>query len=197
MKEKQNKLKIVKKRIRRKSLFLLILTFMATTFSWFIYTNVVSNSIDTRIKSWKVVFKQGDEELENVISFQIDSIYPGMEDYNNSIEIINDGETSATLEYEIISVKILKDTFTKDDYTSEEFISMLSNDYPFKISFAVNKMQLETKDKANFAINVTWPYEQGNDELDTLWGNQAYSYKKNYPDEKQIIIKVKVKAVQS
>ena len=41
-----------------------------------------------------------------------------------------------------------------------------------------------------------WPFESGDDELDTNWGKLAYDYKKNYPDNPSIELKVKIYITQ-
>lgn len=191
---------IFKRKIRKSTLFLLAITLIANSFAWFIYTNKVSNNITTGIKSWKVTFDQNGTDLEDVISFNIDSIYPGMPDYNDYIKITNSGEMVAYVTYEIHSVKIFGETYTNEEYTSEEIQERLANLYPFKITFAVDNPEIVTSGTdsvANFSVNVTWPFESGDDELDTLWGKQSYRYKQLHPDEDQIVIVVKIKASQN
>lgn len=188
-------LKKVKKRVRRSTIFFLILAFSMNAFAWFIYTNKVSNSITTGVKSWKVTFEQDGMDLEDNVSFEIDTIYPGMTDFNDKIEINNSGEMTAYITYELKSIKIFDEEYTSEDYTSDELISKL-DEYPFKLTFDVDNEEISIGQKATFNVNLTWPYESGNDELDTLWGKKAYDYKKNYPDEKQIVVVVKIKASQ-
>lgn len=77
----KDKILFLKKRLRRRTLFFLILTLMANTFAWFIYSNKVSNNITTGVKSWKINFKQDGVDIVNNVEFKIDSIYPGMPDY--------------------------------------------------------------------------------------------------------------------
>ena len=50
--------------------------------------------------------------------------------------------------------------------------------------------------EANFTIGVTWPFESGNDALDTTWGNNAYTYKSNNPTLPSITMKVKLSVEQ-
>ena len=64
--------------------------------------------------------------------------------------------------------------------------------YPFAISLDVNgteyvagtEVPLGTSETATVSFTVSWPYETGsdeeeiseNDEIDTFWGEKAYSY---------------------
>jgi hypothetical protein len=50
--------------------------------------------------------------------------------------------------------------------------------------------------ESDFAINVIWPYESGDDISDTTWGNNAYTYKSANPDQPSITMKVKLSVVQ-
>ena len=50
--------------------------------------------------------------------------------------------------------------------------------------------------KDNIKFNFTWPFESGDDELDTKWGYKAYQYKEENPDSKSIILIIKVTATQ-
>lgn len=194
--QKTSVIKKLKKRVRRSTLFFLILAFSANAFAWFIYSNKVSNSITTGVKSWKVTFEQDGNDLTDNVSFEIDSIYPGMSPFSDYIEIKNSGEATAYITYEIKSVKILDETYTSDNYTNEQMLQMLQNQYPFKINFNIDQSQINIGEKATFSVNLNWPYESGNDELDTYWGKKSYDYKEFHPDTKQIQLTVQITASQ-
>lgn len=196
MKKKNSVLRKIKKRVRRSTLFFLFLTLMANAFAWFIYSNKVSNQITTGVKSWKITFEQGGSDLTSNVTFEIDSIYPGMTPFQKSIEIHNAGEMVAYITYEIESIKILDEVYSKENYTQSELSDILNNNYPFKTSFTVDQDQIEIGDTGTFSAHLNWPYESGNDEQDTYWGKKSYSYKEQFPSEKQIVIVVKMTASQ-
>ena len=196
MKKKNSVLRKIKKRVRRSTLFFLFLTLMANAFAWFIYSNKVSNQITTGVKSWKITFEQGGSDLTSNVTFEIDSIYPGMTPFQKSIEIHNAGEMVAYITYEIESIKILDEVYSKENYTQSELSDILNNNYPFKTSFTVDQDQIEIGDTGTFSAHLNWPYESGNDEQDTYWGKKSYSYKEQSPSEKQIVIVVKMTASQ-
>lgn len=193
-------LKIIFKRVRLSTLILLVITFSSTTFAWFIYATKVSGSITAHIDSWEIMFTQNNTQVEEYISFNIPSIRPGMDDYTDSITAYNRGERDAEITYEIISAKILGTLYTTDDtvLTSNMLKNMLADDYPFSITFDLTTGELDAgTGYATFSINVEWPFESGNDSLDTYWGNKSYQYHSDYPLEPSIEITIKISAVQT
>lgn len=192
----KDKILFLKKRLRRRTLFFLILTLMANTFAWFIYSNKVSNNITTGVKSWKINFKQDGVDIVNNVEFKIDSIYPGMPDYTNSLSITNIGETAANISYEVEEIKILDEFYNSDMYSSTDLINRLKDNYPFKMNFSINNQEVGTGQTSEFTFSLVWPYESGHDEADTYWGKKSASFKEQYPDKDQIAIKVKIIAGQ-
>ena len=51
--------------------------------------------------------------------------------------------------------------------------------------------------KSVYHVNVVWPYEQGNDELDTEWGIRSASFKSSNPNSPSITFKIKIKITQN
>ena len=192
----KDKILFLKKRLRRRTLFFLILTLMANTFAWFIYSNKVSNNITTGVKSWKINFKQDGVDIVNNVEFKIDSIYPGMPDYTNSLSITNIGETAANISYEVEEIKILDEFYNSDMYSSTDLINRLKDNYPIKMNFSINNQEVGTGQTSEFTFSLVWPYESGHDEADTYWGKKSASFKEQYPDKEQIAIKVKIIAGQ-
>lgn len=192
----KDKILFLKKRLRRRTLFFLILTLMVNTFAWFIYSNKVSNNITTGVKSWKINFKQDGVDIVNNVEFKIDSIYPGMPDYTNSLSITNIGETAANISYEVEEIKILDEFYNSDMYSSTDLINRLKDNYPFKMNFSINNQEVGTGQTSEFTFSLVWPYESGHDEADTYWGKKSASFKEQYPDKEQIAIKVKIIAGQ-
>lgn len=189
-------LKKLRKKIRFRTIFLLTFLLISNSFAWFVYNTKVNNNITTSVKAWRIAFENNDDAIQ-YLEFNIKNIYPGMEDYNNQINITNEGETDAAIVYELEELKILDNTYTSIDYTQEELNNMIKNDFPFKINFDVNTDSLKANNGTGlFTINVSWPYESNNDELDTLWGNKSYDFKTNYPDDPGIVIKLKLTVSQ-
>lgn len=175
---KRNRIKKLKRRVRLRTILFLALAISCNSFAWFVYNSKVSNSIVTHIKAWKVVFENEDNQLTEEVKFTIDQIYPGMDNYTDSISIANKGEADATLHYEIVSVRILNNVIIQDNnHTSESLINSLANDYPFKINFLIdNPIIAAGGGESTFKVNVNWAYDSGNDSADTYWGNESYKF---------------------
>ena len=145
----------------------------------------------------KVNFIVGDNNIEETLSFDIESVYPGMPDTEQVITAENDSDLRANLAYEIVSASILGETYTTDTMTSAEIEELIKIKYPFKLNIEIENGSMEAKGgKDNIKFNFTWPFESGDDELDTKWGYKAYQYKEENPDSKSIILIIKVTATQ-
>lgn len=192
-------LKIIKKRIRLSTIIMLIVTFASSSFAWFIYATKVSGGITAHIESWNIRFSTEDNYIEEYVSFSIPNIVPGMETYTDSIKAYNLGEHQATINYELVSARILGTRFTIDGttLTSDMLINKLASNYPFKITFNLSNDNLTSSSGVStFTLQVDWPYESGNDEVDTYWGSESYKYSSNNPDSPSIEITVKISAIQ-
>lgn len=194
--KKQNKLKQIKKRIRKRTLFFLVIALIANSFAWFIYTNKVSNSITTGVRSWKITFDQDGQDLEENVEFNFDDIYPGIDTQVKQIDITNNGEMTAYISYQIESIQIFDETYTKENYTQEQLINILNNNYPFKLSFINSDTEITVGQTGNFTATLNWPFESGDDEADTHYGKKSYEFKEE-SNEPQIKIIVKIKASQT
>lgn len=186
------------KKVKLRNIIVLILILAFNAYAWFIYATKVSTALDVRVSSWNIEFLSGEESIGTNMQIELDRIYPGMEKFEKNIQVNNTGEIDAYLKYEIQSIKILGDTYTVSEggITSEELNDKLK-EYPFKISVEKSEETLEAKTgKGNFKITVEWPFESGNDQLDTFWGNKAYEYYSLNPNEKSILINLDLIAAQ-
>lgn len=193
-----DKIYVVIKKVKLRNIIILILILAFNAYAWFIYATKVATAIDVRVSSWNVEFLSGEESVGTNMQIELDRIYPGMEKFEKDIQVNNTGEIDAYLKYEIQSLKILGDTYnvSDDGVTSEELKNKLK-EYPFKISVEKSEETLEAKTgTGNFKITVEWPFESGDDQLDTFWGNKAYEYYSLNPNEKSILINIDLIAVQ-
>lgn len=183
-------------RVRLRTIFLLAITLASNSFAWFIYTTKVSSSITAKVREWKVTFDANGEVVEKKIEINIDSLYPGMETYEQTLKAVNSGESPAKITYEFISGSILGEDIIKYNYTTEQIINDLKTAYPFSINFNLSNDIIQVDGEETVTVTVAWPYESGNDEEDTLWGNKAYEYHRLFPDRSSIKIIVKITAYQ-
>lgn len=168
------------------------------TYAWFVYATRVSTSITAHVSSWNIEFAAGDGETITNIEIDLERIYPGMEDYVQEITVHNEGETPATLSYEFESIEILGEVYeVNENYSSEDLQNKIEQDYPFKILIEKDDGGLsDATGNGSFKITVYWPFESGDDELDTYWGNKAYEYYSLNPGETSLLIKLRLIATQ-
>lgn len=185
------------KTVKLKTLILLIVLLSFNSYAWFIYATKVSSGMNAHITSWNVKFKAGDEDITTNVVFDVDKIYPGMEDQNKTLTAYNEGEMIAQLSYDIKQIRILDTTYTASEtLTSAEIEELLAN-YPFKLTFSIDNSNLNAENgSATFIILLTWDFESGDDALDTAWGERAYKYNKNNPNSPSIHAEIEVRATQ-
>lgn len=192
-------IKILKK-IKLRNIIILILLLVFNTYAWFIYATRVDTNLSVHVSSWDIEFISGEEEITTDIKIELDKIFPGMATFEKTIEVHNKGETKAYLSYELKSLEIMGETFVVDEengMTSSELEEKMQNEYPFKILVnAKGTGVLEQNGSGSFNISVSWPFESGNDALDTLWGNKSYEFQEKNPNAKSIVLKLTLIAVQ-
>lgn len=192
--------KIVKiiKKVKIRNILILILLIIFNTYAWFVYATRVATDISVHIASWNVEFATGEDETTTNILVQVDRAYPGMENYLKEITVKNKGEMKAKLDYKIKSLKVMDDKYVVgENTTDEELKNKIETEYPFKINITKDDSELSQGiGDGKFSISVEWPYESGDDEKDTLWGNKAYEYYKTNPDKKSIEIQLELVAKQ-
>ena len=193
--DKSKRKKIIKK-VKFKTLFLLMITLASNSFAWFINTTKVSINIIAKVREWKVSFDVNGENVEKTIEINIDSLYPGMSTYTQTLTASNSGEARAQISYEVIRANILGDDLTGMNYSDIQIINYLRSYYPFSIDFHVSNDIVQSNSEETITISVSWPYESGQDEEDTKWGNLAYTYHSSHPDTPSIDLSIKITAYQ-
>ncbi len=193
--DKSKRKKIIKK-VKFKTLFLLMITLASNSFAWFIYTTKVSSNISAKVREWNVSFDVNGENVEKTIEINIDSLYPGMTTYTQTLTASNSGEARAQISYEVIRANILGDDLTGMNYSDIQIINYLRSYYPFSIDFHVSNDIVQSNSEETITISVSWPYESGQDEEDTKWGNLAYTYHSSHPDTPSIDLSIKITAYQ-
>ena len=190
-------IKILKK-IKIRSLVILILLLGFNTYAWFIYATRVASDISVHISSWNVEFSVGENGNVTNLIIDVERIYPGMENEEKVVTVKNTGEIKAELEYQLNSLKVLDDYYkVGENITDEELLNKINKEYPFKINVTKDDTLLsQGLGNGEFKVTVEWPFESGNDELDTLWGNKAYEYYSKNSEGKSIEIEITLIAQQ-
>ena len=190
--------------------FLIILA-LSNTFAWFIYATKIDSNVSVHVRAWNVVFEAGDNLVTDTINLTVDSIYPGMEDYEYVINAYNHGDVSASLSYQILSARILDQEYISkegraangdapvlSDLTSAQLEAKLANDYPFSITIDIsNAVITQTNGEESYTLSVVWPYESNHDDVDTQWGIDAYEFKESNPTLPSITLRIKIIITQN
>ena len=201
----------LKKVIKPSRIIFLIVLISANTLAWFIYATKVNTDISIHVKAWNIVFESGQTQVTNTVNLNVDSIYPGMDDYEYELSVYNHSEVSATMTYTILEARILNDNYItvegraergeqtqSGDLTSAALQTQLEDDYPFSISIDISNSSLGSQNgQETFTVSIVWPYESNQDALDTQWGIDAYDYKVLHPTAATINIKVKIYVTQN
>ena len=195
MKERIRKLFKTIKRIRHFLIFAILLL-SVNAYAWFVYITRVDTGISATVRSWNVMFQVHDNNIASEVTFNVGEIYPGMPDYNDYALIVNNGASSGEAFFTIKSIQVFNSTYTDDDYTQGELIDILTANYPFEIDISLTNNIVAPGHTERFNIDITWPYESGDDALDTYWGNVAYSYLQNDPTATCISITAEVRVNQ-
>lgn len=213
MREKKNltNLQILKRVLKPKTVVILILLLVANSFAWFIYTNRVDNNMEVQVRAWRVIFESGDEPVVDFLNIKIDAMYPGMDEYHYELKAYNESDVAAHVTYEVMEVTLLgeklvtvegrlanKETPVASDLTSAEMIAKLANDYPFSIAFNLTDDEMDAEvGVVTYETRVNWPFESGNDELDTQWGIAAFDYREANPTKPSIELRVRITITQA
>lgn len=176
MKEKTKNVFKVIKRLRYFLVFAIILLSI-NAYAWFVYITKVDTSITARVRSWNVMFQAHDTNIVSEVVFNVGEIYPGMDDFSDLATIINSGESVGSVSFTIKEVQIFDTVYSEDNYTTEQLVDLLANNYPFTIDVGLTNDTISPGHTEYFNVDVTWPYESGDDATDTYWGNVAYTYK--------------------
>lgn len=210
-KKKKSLLLKILKRIRVSHILILIILLAGNSYAWFIYVNNVSNSVDVHVRAWRIDFDDGNAPVTEVVDVIVDNVYPGMITFEKPINAHNYSDVSANVSFAILEASIMGTTYVTQegrtdageeaqdgDLTSAELQQQLENNYPFTISFDLSSSTIQAGNGvATYTVTISWPYESGDDEADTLWGTNAYNFKQAHPTDACISLKVKIYITQA
>jgi len=153
-------------------------SFIFTTFAWFAYSGLRKVSTEVDVKAWYIELSKSGEVVTNDIVITLDDVYPGMDTVDEIVNIENKGDSDAKLSYKIVSARILDSSISGESLENNQFLSdSLSHDYPFHVNIDLSKNYIASGgDTSTFEVSVSWPLDSGNDELDSLWGINAYNF---------------------
>lgn len=138
----------IKKRVKLKTLILLIILLIANSYAWFVYASKVNSSITAHVSSWDVSFEIGEDESTTNVDFIVDRVYPGMETYTKSVVAHNRGETKALITYEIKTLTVFGTEYdVNEEFTEEDLKQKIDTEFPFKIKIETDKDMLDEENR--------------------------------------------------
>lgn len=153
---------------------------MSITLAWFAYTNTVTSNMNVNLKTWDIKITKNNTEVSNVFDITINNLSPGMTDFQEDYVIHNNGDIPAKITYNIKYFRLFNTEVTTTNGIS---FAQLARDYPFKLEFTHGSRYLAADSTSNFGVSCTWPFDSGNDKLDTQYGQMAYNF---YQSEQQL-----------
>lgn len=187
-------------------LILLVVMLAASTYAWF-YTekNVSVGNIRGIVTDWDVEYSIDDVVITTEeIVIAVDEFYPGMPDFEKKVVTSNKTQTGAEIKYELKSVRIfgeekLDELKANNDITEAGTTTNVfsTEEYPFNAGFSYDKDVIggvnpetgeATEDSvAELTVFANWSYtrsgtvknEDQNNDLDTQFGEKAYTYYQN------------------
>lgn len=199
-------LKYLKQVVKPRRIILIAILLIGNTYAWFIYSNEVSGGVEAHVRAWNVFFEAGDTTIVDTYNVDITDVYPGMTNFVDTLSIENTGDIAANITYQLLGATIFDTTYVTveghgvlgdqadpDDPTSSELEDILANDYPFSITFSLASSRIsEYNGITSYVTSLVWPYESGDDEADTYWGKEAYTFRQSNPTSPSITLAVRI-----
>lgn len=175
---KKEKIHKILKSFNITSVLFFVMSCISISFAWFAFSNSTNSNVALDVSAWHI--KIG-EDNNTTLHFDVSNFSPGMDAYSREVEIVNDGDLDAKLEYNIKYLRIFNQEFTFDSNISS--IKSLSHDYPFKFNFNKTSDIINSKSSGKFFVSITWPFDSLDNSKDTYWGEKAYLFQKEEVDK--------------
>ncbi len=137
----------VLKKIKLRNIIILIILLAFNTYAWFIFNTRVSMNLNVHVASWDIEFlDENEDEITTNVTVAVDRAYPGMDDFEQTVTVKNNGEVAAELDYKITKIEVMGDVYDINaqgsTLTSQDLEDML-DDYPFSVSITINDTALQ------------------------------------------------------
>ena len=198
-KKKNNLIWLFIKKNKIKTLLFLLIALTANTYAWFLYNRIVSANLDAHIKSWQITINGANDDQ---LTFHINDLYPGMEEYSDTVTLTNAGEMNAEISFSIHSMRIFEDTYEVgvDGETAQSLETRLAS-YPFEITYEASSTSVSSYGgQTELRLYVNWDFgddDPDEDALDTEYGEAAYDYHAAHPDSPCIELVLDIDVSQS
>lgn len=197
-------------------LLVLLLVLISSTLCWFIFNTQVDLDIQAHVKSWNFGFDDNGS-----IEVKIDDLFPGVDDQEYSLDLVNYGEMDGTISIDIASITLFGEEQVKGvNYTVERSVdgnTLNIIGYPFDAQVVLGKNTLiatedTNKDTTKLDFKLVWDYDNSDpdcvdsdsgknicDIADTELGSKSYIFSNDLAnaDTPSLIIEISVDIVQA
>lgn len=144
-----------KKKIARRSILLALFVLGVNIYAWFVFVSQSEVVVETNVSSWNVTFLDDNVVVHDLAINKL--MYPGMDDYNKTLAILNSGDTVGELEYTIENYKFLGTSYTVSNPTT--FFQDMNDKYPFYQMVSVSGTTIPAGEMVNFYVQMKWNFE--------------------------------------
>lgn len=125
------------------------------TFAWFtvpFVSRAISELVSARIAGFKVEFSDINDNVSEVFSYNLETVFPGMDDYTVTFNAVNKGDIDAKISGSVNNV-----VFAGHNIDSTAFVS----DYPFKHNFKLynDVSVISPEQSTKIFYTFGWDYE--------------------------------------
>ena len=140
--------------LKRRALILALFVFVVNAYAWFVYISEANVRTDASVKNWDLNFYDGTTAVQNIVINP--ELYPGMQEFTKSINIINASDVKAEVEYTIKDVTLFGLPMFPAGTSDQAIIDLVTGGYPFKVTITSGKDTLDETDSAPFTVKINW-----------------------------------------
>lgn len=159
LRKAQTSIKKNKKKLVIRAAILVCFLLGVNAFAWFAYISKADFNFESSIVSWDVNFYENSSEVDDIV-INVGNMYPGMDTYQKTIIVNNNGEIDGKFSFKIRSFKLFGNEFVKETTSLEEIVEILEKEFPFSVTMLADKEIIKPGDSLVFTFDLGWPYEQ-------------------------------------
>lgn len=152
--------KKARKRVIIRSFLLIALLLVINTFAWFTYISRAGVSLNGSVIDWDISFLNENGAVKD-IQIDITDMKPGMMPFEYKIQIQNNSDVAANINYNIKSLKLLGTELLQEGQ-EEQVEESLKTEYPFVLELITERDNIQINEMINFKITLNWDYQASN-----------------------------------
>ena len=146
-----------RKKIVIRSILLVALLLVVNTFAWFTYISRAGLTLNGSVIDWDISFLNENGAIKEVI-IDITDMKPGMIPFEYDIQIQNNSDVAANIDYTITSAKLLGNELLQEEQ-EDALVESLKTEYPFILELTSDHDDIQVGQMINFKIMLNWDYQ--------------------------------------